>query len=207
MVFHQHRCIHVHVPKTGGQSIRLLLEPGERNIDAFDCEGEGLGEKATHLFAWEMRDSDREGIWGEYFSFAFVRNPWDRVVSEYLWRERRSHIRIAYETFEAFLEALKTGWDYEMDDYRHVVMQSRFVCDEEGDVMVDFTGRFETLERDVEEVRRLLNLPKQALPKFNLSKQRGHYSVYYTPETRKMVGEMYAEDVERFGYRFESESG
>ena len=203
MVFHQHQAIHVHVPKTGGQSIRLLLEPGEKNVDAFDCRGRGLGEKATHLFASEMRDSDRQGIWGGYFSFAIVRNPWDRAVSEYLWRKRRCHIRVSFETFEAFVQGLTTGWEYEMDDYRHVVAQSQFLCDEQGEVMVDFVGRFENLESDVDEVRKRLNVTAGDLPKFNISAKRGHYSGYFTEETREIIARLYADDIELFGYRFE----
>jgi hypothetical protein len=71
MISHEHKFIFVHVPKTGGTSIESLL----------DLSG------AKHNTARQYRNFFPD-VWKRYFSFAFVRNPWDRVLSFYMFRKQ-----------------------------------------------------------------------------------------------------------------------
>jgi hypothetical protein len=66
----QHSCIFVHIQKTGGQSIRALFSDGPPDAN-------------YHRQARELRSVYGEDAWRQCFKFAFVRNPWDRLVS---WR-------------------------------------------------------------------------------------------------------------------------
>src|SRR5205085_1266088 len=97
--------------------------------------------------------------------------------------------------------------------------QSCFVYDRRGNLMVDFLGRYENLQTDFQEICRRLDLPFRTLPHVNRSKgpkfslreiwkrlrafysgERGFrsYQDYYDDESRKLVGELYAKDIERF---------
>jgi hypothetical protein len=155
------------------------------------------------LTAAEMRAHDPEGLWGRYYSFAFVRNPWDRLVSEFHWRQQRAPERWSFPDFSMFLDAVIHGWDFEFDDRRHIMSQKAFVTDEAGGLLVDFVGRHEHLERDMGVVLSRLGLPAARLPVVNRSGGRTHYSRYFDAESRAQVARHYADDIAFFGHTFE----
>jgi hypothetical protein len=68
MIIHARRLIFVHIQKTGGNAISTALGQNP------DCP-----EK--HFFARDLRELYCTDVWNAYFKFAFVRNPWDRLVS------------------------------------------------------------------------------------------------------------------------------
>ena len=203
MVFHQHRCIHVHVPKTAGLSIKASLGDGVFNKAVFPVNEPSAGINGQHLTAAEMQAHDPAGIWSSYFTFAFVRNPWDRMVSEYFWRQRMSPRRVCFPDMEALLDAVEHGWEYEDTDLRHTLPQKNFVTDAEGRLLVDFLGRYETLLEDFSKVLEKLGLPPQPLPLVNNQYGRQHYSRYFTTTTRDQVARLFEADIAFFGYKFE----
>src|ERR1700676_1205404 len=60
--------IFIHVQKTGGNAVRSAL-------------GMSVNDAHKHLFARELRGIYGGAAWDSRFKFAFVRNPWDRLVS------------------------------------------------------------------------------------------------------------------------------
>ena len=79
--------------------------------------------------------------------------------------------------------------------------QADWLLDEKNEMIPDFTGRFENLQKDFERVCDMIGIPKSFLPKTNISKHR-HYSIYYNEETKRMVTEFYKKDIELFDYSF-----
>jgi len=69
-----------------------------------------------------------------------------------------------------------------------------------GEVIVDFVGRYERLQADLDEVGGRLGIPA-ALPHLNRSSHRD-YREYYTDETRDIVAARFARDLAQFDYRF-----
>jgi hypothetical protein len=82
-------------------------------------------------------------------------------------------------------------------------LQSDFVCDASGDLLVDFLGHYETLAVDFAQVCARLGISR-ALPHKNRS-QHHNYLEYYSAETRALVADAYRADIERFGYEFEGQ--
>jgi hypothetical protein len=144
-------------------------------------------EKLSHLSAAEyvkcghisQQDFDR------FYKFSFVRNPWSRLVSEYRYRNFLSH-----RSFKDFVmnKLPKPGWD---DKYRHVMPQSEMLYDEKGYLLVDFVGKFETLQQNFDKVCEQLGFTGSQLPHINSSDKKSRElrrkaRNYYTA-TRKVA--------------------
>lgn len=194
MINHKRKLIFVHITKTAGKSIR----------QAFRLKG----RKKPHGTAGELKCMYRSSQWHDYFKFAFVRNPWDRLVSGYHYRKsggnkgKRDLARVDMypESFEQFILSL----DKFVNNPNDLMFrpQTYWLYDQEGNLMVDYVGRFESLSQDCKRIAEISGYSDFNLPDINKS-FHSHYSQYYTPEMKKKVEELYASDIEKFGYSFE----
>ena len=140
----------------------------------------------------------REPQLGAYFKFAFVRNPWDRLVSFYVYgREklRPTYPQMQEIDFSGMLHLLDrdTAW-----------LRDLFVMRPQTDYVsgADFVGRFEDMDSDFARVCTQLNI-RAALPKKNTSRH-GAYAGYYDDWSRGFVAARYAQDIQQFDYAFEA---
>ena len=140
--------------------------------------------------------------WDEYFRFTIVRNPWDRLLSFY--QNKLHNIQIEDTEFsifkgcidfKKFVYAIKER-DLERCDGHFKLQSQMFPLDK-----IDFIGRFENLQGDFNTVCDKIGIPQQQLPHENKTKHK-HYTEYYDDETRQIVAEKYAKDIEYFGYKF-----
>lgn len=170
MLCHQHRCLFVHVPKTAGQSVEayfrqhLGLSADERDILLLsrNTDPRRGPPQLSHLKAAEYLSGGHvtPEQFTAYYKFSFVRNPWDRLVSFYKYRGHA--YRYDFKTF-LFKHMPKPGWT---NDYCHVTPQYDFLY-ADGRCLVDFVGRFESLQQDFEQVCEAANLPVSTLPHIN----------------------------------------
>ena len=151
----------------------------------------------------------------KYWSFAFVRNPWDRLVSCYTEKIRPdgdpenfingvSRVLTSFGVFEAGMSfeqfAREVAQIPDEEAEPHFLSQHKFIVNRAGDLIVDFLGRFETIDKDFDVVRQRIRAPVE-LPHL-LRSQHGHYRDYYSPDLAHIIGERYSEDIARFGYTF-----
>ena len=198
MINKDYKTIFVHNPKCGGTSlINILKNHGF-------CHNRRYGKDS--LDPTEGRLSKIEKSYGNkiistYFLFTFVRNPYDRMVSCYHYLNKRhngKHIPLGvFKNFNDFVKNLFSISDYHWKwhytlQYNHIQSKHR---------KCDFIGRFENLQEDFNIVCDKIGIPKQQLPYKNTSKHK-HYTEYYDEETKQIVAEKYAKDIEYFGYKF-----
>ena len=179
MISHKHKFIYVRVAKTASSTIRGYLED---HVDGMG-KAKGWTENVHHIPLWYYKENIPIEEFESYFKFTFVRNPWDRLVSAYQYSKR-------FGNTTDFKE-----WIVDIDLNHKYGPQYDFVkgC--------DFIGKFENLEEDFNIVCDKIGIPRQDLPHKNKSKHK-HYSEYYDDETREIVAEKYAEDIDRFNYKF-----
>jgi hypothetical protein len=102
------------------------------------------------------------------------------------------------EDVDAVFEVLKR---FKQLPGRDGLYQSNSVYDMDGRMLVDFVGRYESLEADFAEIMERVGLNLK-LPHLNPTKHRDYRS-YYSAATRDRVAELWAIDIENFGYTFD----
>ena len=207
MISHTHKFIFTHINKCGGTTIsNVLRQYGRRRFDH---------DKLS------VRIKDCIGDPKDYFKFTFVRNPWDKMTSFYHYHSRRGwDIHWPWDKnnppeFKEFIKQIydesfdwKTLWKgrpwkstYEQKVPLRVSNSYMWLVDENDKLLTDFIGKVENLQEDFNVVCDKLGLPKQELPHHNKSNHK-HYTEYYDDETKQIVAEKYAKDIEYFGYEF-----
>lgn len=123
-----------------------------------------------------------------YYKYSFVRNPWDRMVSYFRYRQRK----IGANDFENYITK---------DEFRDLrVQQLDYLCDLKGNILVDIIGRFENLYQDFEMVCKAIGFSGKLSNQEEKIKQ--DYTVFYNDKTRKIVTQRFKKDIEFFGYKF-----
>jgi hypothetical protein len=182
-----HDVVFIHINKTGGSSVEKAL---------------GLG--FAHLTALQTRRLLGERRWARRFSFAVVRNPWDKISSHYHYRVQTNQTRLKADAI-SFSDWVKRAYgDRDPKYYDKPLMfapQVEWLSDEQGNIIVGHIMRFERLQPDFDEVCRIMQREPVTLPRLKPS-VRGPYQEDYDDEAREVVAERFERDIETFGYSF-----
>jgi len=222
-------CIFVHIPKVAGQSIEsvflsragLSWQQRDKMLLRKNRDPQMGPPRLAHLTAEEYVALGYLTIdeFNNLFKFSFVRNPWERLVSEYLYRNYTCSFKDFLIKF--FPKNTDDNYPQGRDCYRHVIPQYKFLYDQHENLLVDFIGRYENLTKDFGTVSELimgqrLQLPhknKTQMPsilnllkifKNNSKSTKPDYRKYYDAESIEIVAELYKEDISLFGYQFEN---
>lgn len=163
--------IHIHIPKTGGTAIEGQFEAlGDLTWDP-ECwigveRRDGRWYELQHLSMTELQTLSN-GLYSDFESFAVVRNPYRRLLSDYVWRRR---IREAYpnaaipafDSFGAFIQSIPRDINTSWRDYAnnadqadanfliHVRPQYQYVSKHDRLDGVTHILKFERLKDDIE---------------------------------------------------------
>ncbi len=206
LINEKYNYVYVHVYKVAGQSVKLALRRHDyRHLPVLRSPLAKIVESPqaytfrsleAHSTAAQIRDFLGPDKWDSMFTFSFVRNPWDWQVSLYHFiqinRFNYQRRMVSEMSFDEYIR-------WRVSEDRH--LQKDFIFDRHGNQLVDFVGRLENLRDDFATVCHRIGIDAE-LPHENASVHESWRS-YYTPETRDLIAEAYAEDVEAFGYSFE----
>jgi len=200
----KYKCIFIHIPKTGGNSIEFALggfeikNGSDWNNDVHRRNDAGkrfFFDKRRRHWTWRQYQRCCPGKFGEYFKFAVVRNPFDALVSHLSWAR------------EGNRPVIPPHWGlgrcllHNPLLFRHL-SPSRYICDAKGKLLVDQVIRFENLVEEWPAVAGKLGLPG-TLPHINKS-ERGSYRDYYSPVLRRLAERCFSRDLKRFDYSFDA---
>jgi hypothetical protein len=196
-IFREHKTIFIHIPKTAGTTIlRMFGYDSVPNNDMFYHIDEFF--EYDHASALLIKSRERK-IYDEFYKFTLVRNPYDRLVSEYAWKvkdnDRRS-LNVEDKSFKDFVHEIYCNFDKIQSQIHkeksHLIPQSHFVLD---DVNV---FKFENLEVLIEKLNLEYNLPILNVKHNQTSHKLFHE--YYDQDTCEMVYDMYRSDFMLFDY-------
>lgn len=182
MVLHDKKLIFVHVPKTAGTTL----------LKTFDFEITEPGPHADAKFQKFMYKK----FWDDYFKFAFVRNPYDRIYSLHSYFIKKTEDdfnHLLSRNFEEFVLDLPNMLKTVYQPYTQI----EFIGTE-----MDFIGRFENLEEDYLKICRINNIKPVPLKIENKSEREKDYRTVYTPKMKTIVEEYFKRDLEIFQYFF-----
>ena len=199
--------IFVHIPKTGGRSVKKSLTGirGNRKRWLADTNHETLSSFHANL---EGRRSWRDGVRGrtakDYFSFAFVRNPWDRMSSLYhfLVEKRPKHEIDSVLDFKDFLLQVQQGVGW-IKGLHSTKSQLDYFTRSGNRLSLDYVGHFEFLSEDFDCVLKQIGCPAAITHVNRSTNSAKDYRKAYDDEMIEIVASRFAEEIDLFGYKFE----
>jgi len=134
-----------------------------------------------------------------YFKFAFVRNPWARLVSEYEFLLTRPH----HGRYKRVKKLKSFNQFIQMQIPRRDAYQINMLCNRQGELLMDFVGKLENLHADWQFVCDRLGIPSLELPHEKVMQNRRRFQEYYDDEGRQLVARHWSREIELFHYSFD----
>ena len=199
--------VFVCVPKTATTSLHKFLVTAD-NMSVKKVKKEWGGDK----WHWSMSSIINEYTklnFNEYYKFAFHRNPWDRLVSSLIeFTSEKGHIATwskelcNYKSFEEFiLDLPNSQWKDEIH-----FQPTTYYTHSNGKKIVDFIGRYENLQTDLQKVFKKIN---HNIDNFNTGQKHRRttrdkdYKKYYISDKMiNIVGDLFHKDILTFGDKF-----
>tara|TARA_Y100000310_G_scaffold345437_1_gene465022 strand:- start:1848 stop:2489 length:642 start_codon:yes stop_codon:yes gene_type:complete len=213
MISDSKKFIFVHINRTAGTSVETVLYPFCRDYWQHEHISVLLKKRKPSV---------------KYFSFAIVRNPWTRILSNYLYNCKRGHATVADKSFKEYLKI------FLIDKYSRRLNRLwynscfNWITDENDNILVDVIIRFENLDEGWLNVVKLLDLGSDVLqrlgskwqnyilarqketgqqwiflPHRNRLGRKVDWKTYYDGESIEMVREHFSADIDAFGYSYD----
>lgn len=207
-----HRFGFIHVQKNAGISISKVISD---NVD------DAQRVVSRHARVRDVVPTLGADEWKDLYTFAVVRNPWDRLVSWYSMITQRS------PRYDPFFWKRPRLWRYAVNnshDFKSfikncdaVVMdrgveksfafdQLSYIEEVEGKIGVKYVARFENISDDLSHIWQTLNINMSEPPRLNASRRQRDYRSHFDDETAEIVARRFKRDIEEFGYSFDDVS-
>ena len=246
LISHRFEFIFIKTVKTAGTSVESYFEPycmfdneweqkHARNeyiseAGIIGCRAQRHREKGTkrqvlkpkyrsHMPAKTIKERVGDDIWNRYFKFTVIRNPFDKLVSKFLFMELKRNqyygkVHLLTNKMKNIIQLRKSPFENakgatEIERFRswlkngaRPIDRDKYMIDSE--VCVDYFIQFENLYEDMKYVCENLSIPFEParLPEF----KKGHrnneipFRDFYDRETENIVRELYDWEIKRFGY-------
>ncbi|MDR5886699.1 sulfotransferase family 2 domain-containing protein [Vreelandella janggokensis] len=189
----------LHIPKCAGVSVNKSLYGSL-----------GAGHITLHNAFIGLGPFDYTNV----FKFTVVRNPWDRLVSAYFFLKSGG---FGQKDQDFFIENISGYYDFNdfvmnwvtkenVDVWNHFRPQSSFLSIVHNEVDLDFICFFESLAEDFSYIYNAKRWESfNTLANINSSDHKD-YRQYYTDASKKIVEEVYEDDIRLFGYDFDGKT-
>jgi hypothetical protein len=202
MISHKYKCIFIHIQRTAGSSIEKWI-----------CDDDWwfIDKSTKHMLASQTKELYKE-YWDDYFKFSFVRNPWNRMGSMFLNTEYYNISTNGSGIID--ISKYKEKWGFPIlveNDYRFSkredVTNDRHIENQVyGNILdeeLDFIGKFENLQQDIQFIKDKLNIANDFNFHLMKSDNSKNYTEYYDDKTKEEVYNLYKNDIVKYNYDFD----
>lgn len=189
----RYKFVYIRVAKTGSTScIESLPFNSNGWVETRPSINDNWKYDKHHVPLWYYKDNIlTPDEYKSYFKFAFVRNPFDRLVSVWKyamkWSKENGH---SHEEFPSFNEWIKTPHQmYKYGDQYTFVKGCNFI------------GKLENIQCDFNFICDRIGIQRVELPVTNRTEHK-HYTKYYNEESISIVKHRYSNDIKHFNYEF-----
>jgi len=149
----------------------------------------------NHMSAADIKNRISEKCWNDYTKISIIRNPFDRIVSDYFYSNKNMD-----KPFEKWLRE---------NPQKLVINDKSYKIN--GECVIDFFIRFENFEQDIRNFERLNTNIKNIFDVFQQIRAKGSYRPKRNrysassmfdglADMQHLVEVLCREDLERFGY-------
>lgn len=182
--------IFIHINKTAGTSIIKVIGKPFRK----------------HLTAKEIIKTIGQKKWNNAYKFTVVRNPWDKVVSQYKHNVKLNKNQMTKKPISFKDWVSRTyGKNKDLKYYGRPQMylpQVEWLKDFDEKINIEKIIRFENLNEGINDVFRTLDINHE-LPHVNRT-HKSNYKDFYDNESKKIISDWFHEDIAVFDYSFDS---
>ena len=232
----QQNCIFIHVPKTAGTAIKKILKQQIYNCKNLNNKQHNTLTTTKYIYCpnYKYRSKVIDDICNDvdierYYTFCFIRNPYDRVVSSWKFGSWNAKWTCSFPTFCRLLECIDISPDKSYYDSSYPKDIERYYVKREGKssriesreivaglinhvgeqyslvhgnrVVANYVGRFENIQEDFDIVCSNIGIEQQKLPHVNKTNHK-HYTEYYDDKTYQIITKKYSKDINYFNYKF-----
>lgn len=193
-ISHKYKLIFIHIPKCAGISVWHALDLTISDENLISVTPPILQHLLPNQLKYKYIDKK---TWESYSKITIIRNPYDRVISDYFWmKDNPEAKRLANGSFDDFLtlrEDIVKNNKYDQDVYFDHFYPMHFYF--EG-VKYDQVIRFENIAEGYEQLRKTYNIQNE-LPRVNES-NRKNFTLNKSQQDR--IYNLYKKDFIQFGY-------
>jgi hypothetical protein len=196
VVCHTRKIIFIHIPKTAGSSIEhLLRDEGRYELDFIGVRN---GRSTHHYMGIELKMILKE-LYPKYYKFSFVRNPYDRIISEYFWCRIKDVGYKFNKTFDEFLDyvedVIKNKKFFKPIENDHFIPQYSFLFFN-NKLLVNNIFKYEDIETIVPLIKKKLKI-NTVLQHLNKSNKN---EITLTDQQKERIYNLYKNDFQTFNY-------
>ena len=194
MICYHKKYIFNRVFKTGSSSIVKMLIPYAHTMSR-ELSQKSVDKFTTHIPSSTIKRllfEDKKMDWDEYFKFGFVRNPWDRELSNYFFNSGK----------------LKPPEDISFKEWLNINLRKGGLIDDHNTPQcdyltdVDYIARFENYDEEVKYLFNRIGVPMSQPVKHIFKTEHKPYWEYYDDADIMKVHQWYEKDIEMYNYEF-----
>ena len=213
IISHKYKFIFIAIPKSASQYIRKIIRPHLGSKDQEICmlfdniqskqypNLKGVGHKSARRIKKEVG----EKIWNSYFKFAFIRDPYERIISIFSFKRKKQITILKEKNKDNTINEIYNQNPFTKTYYHGKIQnffkktQSHWIFDDNNNIMIDFVGSMNNLHNDLKYIFKKVGLPEYIeKPSINKSIQIDNYYKYYNNTLISLIHDDFSIDIENF---------